>query len=115
MQFPAIREKYVRANADRLAVLAGVEDKRNVVAGLQCHMSPAQSDQISGIIQFDSPVYNFALFVFRVKINLAMRVGPHKLRNGPLYGDPFCKVIPLRSVVRHDRATKHQKARSQGN
>src|SRR4029077_17529309 len=112
--FPAIREKYIRANPDRLAVLAGVEDKRNFVTGLQRHVSPTQTDQIPRIIQFDGPIYDVALVVLRVKINLAMGIGPHELRNGALHCDPFCKVVPLRSVVCHDGAAKNQKATSEG-
>jgi hypothetical protein len=106
MQFSAIGEKYVRANPHKLAFLARVKDQSNIVAVLQCHVSPAQPDQISRIIQFDSPAYNLALVIFRVKINLAMGIGPHKLRNAALDSDPSCKVVPLRSVVCHDRATK---------
>ena len=95
MQFPAIREKYVRANPDRLAVLAGVEFKRNFVTGLQCHVSPAQADQIARIIQFDGPIYNLAFVILRVQINLAVRIGPHEFRNGSFHGDPFREVVPL--------------------
>ena len=66
MQFLAIREKYVRANPDRLAVLAGVEFKRDFVTGLERHVSPAQPDQIARIIQFDGQIYNLAFVVLRV-------------------------------------------------
>src|SRR6267143_4273542 len=77
-------------------------------------MSPAQPDQISGIIQFDGPIYNAALVVLRVKIDLAMGIGPDESRNGSLQGDPFRKVVPLRAVMCDDRAGKNQKSRSQG-
>src|SRR6266849_8517272 len=78
-------------------------------------MSPAQPDQITWIVQFESPIYDVALVVLRVKINLAMGIGPHESRDGSLQSDPFRKVVPLRSVVCHDRAAKNQQARSQGN
>src|SRR6266446_7617182 len=77
-------------------------------------MSPAQPDQITRIIQFEGPIYDVALVVLRVKINLAMGIGPHESRDGSLQSDPFRKVVPLRPVVCDDRAGKNQKARSQG-
>ena len=78
MQFSAIREKYVRANPDRLVILAGVELKSNFVTVLQRHVSPAQPDQIARIIEFDGPIYDLALVILGVKINLAMGIGPHE-------------------------------------
>src|SRR6266568_2443533 len=78
-------------------------------------MSPAQPDQITRIIQFEGPIYDVALVVLRVKINLAMGIGPHESRDGSLQSDPFRKVVPLRSVVCHDRPAKNHQARSQGN
>src|SRR5882672_3132918 len=78
-------------------------------------MSPTQADQISRIIQLDGPVYDVALVVLHVKINLAMGIGPRKSRNDSLQGDPPRKIVSLRSVVCRDWATKHQKGSSQGN
>src|SRR5712692_6528144 len=94
--------------------LPGLKTSVTSSPSLQGHMSPAQPDQIARIIQFDAPMYNVALVVFRVQENLAMGIGPHELRNGSLQGDPPCVVVPLRSVVCPHRAAKHQRAHSQG-
>jgi len=114
MQFPAIRKQYIRANPNRLAVLAGVELEGNLVAGFQRRMSPAQANQITWIVQFDGPIYYLAAFILRVQIDLAMRIGPNELRNCALQGDSLGKIVPLRSVVCHDGAAKRQKTSSQG-
>jgi hypothetical protein len=73
-------------------------------------VSPAQANQVAGIIQFDAPTYNFAFVVLGVQKNYAMGIGPYESRNGAFHADAFGKVVALRPVVRHYRATVKQKA-----
>jgi hypothetical protein len=110
MQLSAVSEKNVHANPDGFLVLAGIELQLHFVAFLERIVRPAQPNQVARIIQFDAPINNFASVVLGVQKNYAMGISPYESRNGALHADPFREIVALRPVVRHDRATKGQKA-----
>src|SRR5690349_1658740 len=77
-------------------------------------MRPAQTHQISGIVQLDGPVYDVALVILHIQINLTVRIGPNESRDSSLQGNPFRKIVSLGAVVSGERAAKQQSANRQG-
>src|SRR5579864_8694176 len=90
-QYVAVGEddfpQLLSGKSHRRSALGGNQSDGNQISGLDGVAGPAVSAKDARTLRFDRPANNFALGVFYVEINLAVRIGPHEFRHGALDGD----------------------------
>ena len=88
----AIGEHDFEDASGRIAVLDGLDGDGDLVAGLEAAHAPATFDHVGEIIGFGHPVHHVAAIVFDVKLQPAVRIGPHPFGDGALENDFFADV-----------------------
>src|SRR5258706_3181460 len=99
---------------NRRSILGWRKSNRDLVSRLERGSVPAISMQNAWTLRFNSPIHDFPFFIFDVKKNLDMRVGPHDLRHSSRNSDGMNFVVSDISMMRQERTAKRQKSHDQG-
>ncbi len=85
------------------AVLAGKTGNCDLVARVQAVLRPSRSGELIRSREFALPVFDFALVVLDVEVNLAVRIDEAKLGDCALEGERVARIIGGRAVMSKDR------------
>src|SRR5467141_766393 len=89
-------------------VLANISACRDGVSGLQRVLVPASPGQLVRSSQFGLPLFDFALVVLHVKMELHVRINKKEFRHRCLYSDDVFGIVRSRPVVRERRTRNGQ-------
>src|SRR5260370_1672864 len=100
--------RFLSGKSDRCAALGGNERQGKVIAGVDGIAGPAIPAKDAGTLRFDGPAYDAPFFAVHIKVDLAMRIGPHEFGNVPIDRDRMLLVVSSIPMMRLDRRAKHQ-------
>ena len=76
--------------------------------GIQAMLGPARAGELVGSGEFALPVFDFALIILDVEINLTMRIDETKVGDGALHRKRIARIIGRGAVVSKHKARKSQ-------
>src|SRR4029077_10632166 len=97
------------------AVLAGKTGNCDLVARVQAVLRPSGSGEFVRSREFALPVFDFALIVLHVEVNLAVWINEAKVRDRTLEGERVARIIGGRAVMSKDRNRNNQESKSSNN
>src|SRR5580704_4615267 len=92
--------------SDRRSALGGNERDSNVISGLDRISRPAIPAKNARTLRFDRPTFDVAFVIFRVEINLAMRIGPYEFGHTAGDGNGMLIVVSRIPMMRLKRGAE---------